>query len=484
MMHILHSLRFQLTALNLLVFGLIQAGSFTAILTLREKEVREDFDEWLRADASRMMEQVLRQPMETLGPSPDSPTPHMSPFHFRGYYFQLRRADRTTLVKSANLEETDLPFGDAEQRASAPGETVVETISGQALKSVSGATGDVRLLTMFGRTPSGVSLCLQLAARMDRVDAAVADLRRLFLAMFPVSLAAVAIASWFMARRALRPIDHITNAVRQLTVDRLGQRLGPPAPKGDLAQMVVSLNEMLDRIEKGFHSHERFVAEVSHELKTPISVLLGEAQLLSRDTRTVEEYDHFVANVEVEMRRLGQTVESLLLLARANAGFPIALAGQVSLNDVVTEAVRRCGAVAAHWEIDLVPRLFLPRAEESEPMVRGDEELLCAMLTNLILNAIRHSPVGQRVTIGLTADGNHSRIAVHDCGPGIAPESVGQLFRPFTSVERDGGPPRGIGLGLVIVKSIAELHRGSVTVSSPSGGGCEVVICLPRSPEE
>jgi len=482
MTKLLHSLRFQLTLVTLLVFGLIQAAGFMVLLTLRERDVRADFDEWLRADASRMLEQVLRQPMETLVPSPPGSTPQMSPFHFRGYYFQLRRADGTTLVKSANLEGTDLPWGEAARRAEESDTPVLETIAGDGLKSVSGAVGDVRLLTVFGRMPSGEVLSLQLGARLDRVNQAVASLRRRLLAVFPLSLVVVAIGSWFMAGRALRPIDDITDAVRRLTVDRLGQGLGLPVPKGDLAQMVVSLNEMLDRIEKGFRSQERFVAEVSHELRTPISVLLGEAQLLGRAARTVEEYDRFVASVEVEMRRLGQTVERLLLLARAHAGVPIALPGGVSLNDVVAAAVRRCSAVAAHWEIDLVPRLLLPSADEPEPMVRGDEELLCAMLTNLILNAIRHSPVGQPVTIELTAEGDRSHITVRDAGPGVPPESVGKLFQPFTSLRQEADPAPGTGLGLAIVKSIAELHGGSGAVRKVPAGGCEFAVTLPTMP--
>lgn len=484
MMHLLHSLRFRLTALNVLVFGLILAASFAVIMKLREREVRRDFDAWLEADASRMMEQIVRQPAEALVPRSANSAPQLNPFHFRGYYFELRLNEKTTLVKSANLEGTDLPMARAAPQARTSGEPVLETIDGRRFASAPMAHADIRLLTLFRQGRSGESFCLQVGARMDRVNEAVEDLRRTLLTMLPISLIAVAIGSWFMAGRALRPIEQITKAARELTVDRLDRRLGLPAPKGDLAQMVASLNEMLERIEKGFRSQERFVAEVSHELKTPITVLLGEAQLLGRDARTIEEYDQFVASVEAEMHRLARTVESLLLLARANAGFPTALAAHVSLNDVITEAVRRCSSVAAHWEIDLRPELVLPRDDEPEPMVRGDEELLCAMLSNLIFNAIRHSPVGHPVEINLATDETHSSITVRDHGPGIAPESLGQLFQPFASLSREGDPASGTGLGLTIVRSIAELHRGSITVSIPPDGGCEFTVRLPRPADE
>ncbi len=145
---------------------------------------------------------------------------------------------------------------------------------------------------------------------------------------------------------------------------------------------------------------------------------------------------------------------------------------------------RRTRAVAAHWEIDLVPRLLLPSADEPEPMVRGDEELLCAMLTNLILNAIRHSPVGQPVTIELTAEGDRSHITVRDAGPGVPPESVGKLFQPFTSLRQEADPAPGTGLGLAIVKSIAELHGGSVAVRNVPAGGCEFAVTLPTMPAD
>jgi signal transduction histidine kinase len=147
---------------------------------------------------------------------------------------------------------------------------------------------------------------------------------------------------------------------------------------------------------------------------------------------------------------------------------------------VVTEAVRRCSAVADHWEIELVPMLFLPQGDEPEPTIRGDEELLCAMVTNLVLNAIRHSPVGRPVEVGLTVADGSFRIAVRDAGPGVPADSVGQLFQPFGSLKRGGASASGTGLGLVIAKSIAEFHGGSIAYTSLPTGGCEFAICLPQ----
>lgn len=477
--NVLHTVRFRLTVLNLVVFGVITAVAFVAITALRERQLRDDFDQWLSADATRMVEQIVAQSGSKPLIAPAEGKPQINPFHFRGYYFQLRLVDGVTLVKSANLQAADLPLSAAARAASASREPVLEVIEGDLLRRLPRAQGPVRLLTLYSPEPAGSPFYLQVGARLDRMEGNIRGLRWLMAFLFPITLVPVAAGSWYMAGRALRPIDEITAAARQMTVDRLGQRLGPVVPRGDLSEMIESLNQMLERIEKGFRSQERFAAEVSHELKTPISILLTEAQVLSRSPRATEEYDQFVASVEAEMQRLARTVDSLLLLARANAGLPVPLAAEVSLNDVVTEAVRRCAPLAAHWEVQVVLMLSEAGADEPEPLVQGDEELLCAMTTNLIHNAIRHSGAGKRVEVDLSVGPAQATLAVRDQGPGI-PQHVGDdVFRPFVSLSPDNGADGGSGLGLTIARSIADLHGGSIRLANRPAGGAEAVVVLP-----
>lgn len=471
--NLLHSIKFRLTALNIIVFGLLQMMSFALILTLRSRESLQTFDDWLVADATRMSEEVAAQP-SALG---TGRTPEISPFHLKGCYFQIRTPDGATLVKSSNLARTELPFGPVEQRARALHQ-VFGTLDAAAVTPTPGLSGDVRVLTIYYDRGPANPFYLQLGARLDRITLQIRSFQRLLQLLFPISLIWVGVASWYLARRSMSPIDRITAAARKMTVDHLEQRLGFNLPHGDLASLVASLNEMLERIEKSVRSQERFAADVSHELKTPISVLLGEAQVLARKDRSPEEYQRFLGSVEAEMHRLARTVDSLLLLARANAGHPVPLS-EVSLNDVIDEAVRRCQPVAEHWNTTLLPRLLLPEGDEPEPLVRGDEELLCAMVTNLVLNAIRHSPLGGQIDIDLAVEHDSARIAVRDTGPGIPPELIGQIFHPLSGDSRERGLVRGTGLGLMIVRSVAELHGGSIKAANLPVKGCEFSVRLP-----
>jgi len=183
---------------------------------------------------------------------------------------------------------------------------------------------------------------------------------------------------------------------------------------------------MLDRIEKGFRSQERFISEISHELRTPIAVLLGQAQVLGRQAPAPEEYDEFVGSVEAEMLRVAEILNSFMLLARANAGFRASVSRVVSLNDAVMRAVQRCSILASHRELKLVPRLW---EGEPEAQVRGDEELIASMLTNLLTNAVHHSPVGQTVTIDVEVRGREAVLTVGDCGPGMPADVLNRSVR-------------------------------------------------------
>jgi two-component system OmpR family sensor kinase len=321
------------------------------------------------------------------------------------------------------------------------------------------------------------------AVSLDRVNESVRRVYALFAVLAPASLALVGAVSWFMARRSLAPIGRVARTARQLTIASFDRRIPVPPGRDEVSEMVVTINSMLDRLESGFRAHERFIADAAHELKTPVAVLLAESQVLARQARTAEEYDAFVASVEGEMRRLTQIIDSLLILARANAGYPIALASEVSLNDVVSDAVQRCDALAGQREIRLVPLLYLPGPADPEPLVRGDDDLLASMIGNLIRNAIRSSPVGGTVEVQLEVHGRAARVAVRDRGPGIAPEYAERIFEEFFRVP-GADQQGGAGLGLAIAKGVARLHGGSIDVANRQGGGCEFTIRLPLCPPD
>jgi signal transduction histidine kinase len=243
--------------------------------------------------------------------------------------------------------------------------------------------------------------------------------------------------------------------------------------------MVTVINQMLERLEAAFRAQERFIADASHELKTPLSVLLAEAQVLTQQARTPEEYDRYVVSVQDQLRQLSRLVDSLLTLARADAGFPLANPAVVSVNDVVTEAVRRCEPIASRREVRLIPTLALPTEDGVEPAVRGDAALLCSLVENVIRNAIRHSGVEQAVEVDVCFAPPEILVAVRDRGPGIPAEHLEHVFDRFYHIPRGEDPGQGAGLGLAIAKGVAELHQGTIAVGGRPSGGCEFVVRLP-----
>jgi signal transduction histidine kinase len=236
---------------------------------------------------------------------------------------------------------------------------------------------------------------------------------------------------------------------------------------------------MLDRLSESFLSQERFIADAAHELKTPLAVLLGEAQVLMKQERTPEEYARFVANVQDEVRALAQTVDSLLNLARAEAGIPMADVRSVPVNEAVMDAAQRCSPLAAQREMRLTPVLALPDADQPEAVVRGDGSLLRLMVTNLIRNAIRYSPPDTSLEVHVGLAGGQAVISVRDHGPGIPDEFREKVFDRFFRVPGDKSSCRGVGLGLTIVRGIARLHGGDVGVRNRPEGGCEFTVRLP-----
>jgi len=471
--------------LNLVIFGVILNSLGIIVLTVGENFLRQDFDEWLQGAAISMAGEIAIPGAELLPPAPEGSGLPLNPFQFPGLYVQIRLPDGTVVERSHGLKNNVLPL--SEQAAATRGShvAVLETLTGGVAAALLGPGQSLRMITLYHEGPIGFPYYLQVAVSMARLNKSIGELRHLFLILIPLGLLALGLASWLMARRSLAPIGRVARDVQRLTAAHLDQRIAVPTEGDELSELVATVNRMLDRLEAAFRAQEHFIANAAHELKTPVSVLLGEAQVLARQPRTPEEYDRFIGSVQEEMRRFAQLVDSLLTLARAHAGFPIPSASPVSVNEAVTDAVQRCQSVAQQREVRLVPLLAPPAADVPEATVNGDGELLSLMVANLIRNATRHSPVRGSVEIAVSATDTAATIAVRDRGPGIPSELLDRVFDPFYRVPRDAETGAGVGLGLAIAKGVAELHRGSIRAANRDGGGCEFVVRLPLvSPEQ
>ncbi len=288
-----------------------------------------------------------------------------------------------------------------------------------------------------------------------------------------ISLVLFTASTWFITRRGLRPIAALSGIASQVGPNCMHPRLDVSAWPAELTGLARGFDLMLDRLEENFQSLQQFSADIAHELRTPLSILRGEAEVALAQTRTTEEYRELLASALEEYQRLSSLVDSLLFLARAeHDSKPITKAKL----DARSEAL----AVCAFYEA-----LAMERGVAVEVSGNGElyaeSILLRRALSNLLSNSLSHTPANGIVRITIQY-GNESGIdiVVSDSGSGIAkehlPKILNRFYRADTARARNG---EGIGLGLAIVKSIMTLHSGAIAVRSAPGKGTTVVLSFP-----
>lgn len=287
--------------------------------------------------------------------------------------------------------------------------------------------------------------------------------------------AAVSLAvGWLFAGRALAPVHTITSRARSISADSLDERVSLGGPHDELREMADTFDALLDRIQRAFDSERRLVATMSHELRTPLAnqqtaldVALADPEGSADDLRAA------VAIALDQNRRANRTIESLLTLARVEAGVEPPRRDPVDLAGVVSEVVEDTQRSDLECSLDVSPAV-----------VPGDRELLRRAVSNLVDNAVTHNVLGGRVDVRLATSGDTARLSVSNTGPYVAPVSVGELTLPFRrgSVDRTASD-RGVGLGLSIVQAVADHHDGHLELTSLASGGLLVTLTLPVRPD-
>jgi two-component system OmpR family sensor kinase len=366
--------------------------------------------------------------------------------------------------------------------SSAPVPPALEAIAAQALDAPAtdlifpmpggpnGARAAVHRLTAQGRT-----FLILAAEPLDSIAAELSVVRRVLFLALPLLVALAGAGGYVLASRSLAPLGWMAAQARQITGSNLHTRLDIGDAAEELAVLSASFNELLSRLDQTFESMRRFVADASHELRTPIAVIRGEADVALSHPRSEREYQETLSTILDESRRLSRLVDDLLNLARADAGNVRLQVQEFYLNDLLADCCRSMQSLATARRIELECR-----PAEDTPF-HGDEELLRRLVLNLLDNAIRYTPAGGKVSAALDAMGPDLRIRVTDTGSGIDPAAAPHVFERFYRADKarsrqDGG----FGLGLSIVKWIAESHHGEVALASQPGSGSTFTVTLPR----
>ncbi len=304
---------------------------------------------------------------------------------------------------------------------------------------------------------------IQIASPLVFAQQVLADYVRIGVLLLAAVMAASIAAGWAFARFILRPVGAIRETALRIRGDTLGERIPVPAGRDELAALTVLLNQMFDRLEASFNQARRFTADASHELKTPLTLIRLNAENLRPRLAADPEGSAQLDDLLDSAVRLQRIVESLLFLAKAEAGTFAVRTRSMSTAEVFAELAEDAVALCE----DRGAR-FVAQPGESAA-VRCEPTLVRQLLLNLVSNAVRVSPPGGAVTLESQVRDGVWTLAVTDEGPGLPPEQLERIFErfvryapPAAAVRASDDPPTGHGLGLAICRSIAELHSGTI----------------------
>lgn len=341
-------------------------------------------------------------------------------------------------------------------------------------RTLEGADGKPWRVTVRSRTTaSGQRFFVAVAAPLHEALEQWRTSLRACLIGIPIALMLAVAGGLWLGRHGLRPLAIMAAEAQAIDATTPDRRLTLPQGASELEQLAGSFNRVLERLGGALSTQRRFMADASHELRTPISIMRTAADVtLTQPSRDEAEYRDALATVAQQSSRLTRLVDDMLVLARADGGgYPVVIAS-VNLTTLVEACIRETEAPAVRKSIAIRSAL--------EPVtVKGDEALLRRMLSNLLGNALAYTPQGGTVTVSL-AQSDNVMIQVADTGRGIAPEDRERIFERFVRLDpaRAAG---GAGLGLSIARWVAEAHGGGVRILSSGPGGSVFAVNLPSS---
>lgn len=316
---------------------------------------------------------------------------------------------------------------------------------------------------------------ITVAYPMFEVEATLNDLFSSLIIALPGILLISTMGGWFLARYSLQPIELLNYEAKEITASSLSKRLPVPQVNDEIARLTVTLNDMISRLEKSFLQVRQFTSDASHELQTPLSILIGELEIALRSPKSTEEYEEILSSALEEVLRLSKVVKNLLQLSRAESGEmklrlePIDIG--LLLEDVFEDALILCEE--KHIDVEC-------KGAESI-VVTGERAQLHQALLNLVENAIKYSYERGALCLEQLTHADYVYINITDTGMGIPAKDLDHIFDRFYRVDKARSQSvSGHGLGLSIVQSIIRAHGGSISVSSRVGQGTTFQIRLPR----
>jgi signal transduction histidine kinase len=301
------------------------------------------------------------------------------------------------------------------------------------------------------------------------------DLKNILIALFLLFVFIVVISGWFFAGRAIKPISEVIKQVDQLSPKRLEQRLNTADSEDEIGKMVTTINRLLERIENAFKLQKTFIANVSHELKNPLTKISSQLEVSLLNERKIEDYKQTIASVLEDTQDLAAITESLLELNKISISDYQASFSILRIDEIMWESRSLTQKLNAAYKV-IIDTQFMPDNEELLH-IKGDEKLVLTALKNLIENGCKFS-TNKQAHVSLQIVDQSIEIKIKNEGKGIPEADIPYIFQPFFRAENTAAS-KGYGIGLSLVERIVSLHLGSISVQSEQNGWTEFTVKFP-----
>jgi len=396
---------------------------------------------------------------------------------FRDHWFAILDAQAEMVTSSPDLTASDSQKPVSLNRIDARKIQALLSAAGTQARAFRNVPGPRSAYRGFAErfTANGQSYTLLILRSLHTQEEMLGEIQATFAWLIPLAIFLAAAGGYFLARKSLEPVAAMSTQASRIGAANLRDRLSIRDTDDELGQLAQSFNLLLDRLERSFEQQRRFMADASHELRTPVAILRGEAEVALSQPRRAEEYRESLAILLQEARRLAHIVEDLFTLTRADAGQYTIAPSNFYLEELVNDCLHSIRALA------LAKKITLAVEPIEECPILADEGLLRRMLLNLLDNAIKYTPEEGRITVTCRRQGDEYALSVSDTGTGIPGELQARIFERFFRADKARSRTdqnRGAGLGLAIARWVAEAHHGRLELSHSDSQGSVFTVFL------
>ncbi len=322
---------------------------------------------------------------------------------------------------------------------------------------------------------SGQTYFLAIGRSLDEDQELPDTFARYYFAFLPVLIAISGLLGWYTAGKALTPVIELAKTAQDVSSSNLNVSIPTRGAGDELDHLIVTFNNMVERLRNGIEQIRQFSTDVSHELRTPLTAIRGQLEVALFTAETTENYKDAMVNALQDVERLSQIVRALLMLSQAESGQLPLLRQAVNLSALTLDIVDQFQIPAEEAQVSLVSDI------PPECLVEGDRVQLERLLYNLLSNAIKYTGAGGRVKASVTTHDDYVELLVEDNGQGIPAEYLPHIFDRFYRVPGHNDPEKGLGLGLSFVAWIVKAHGGTIEVQSEAGKGSKFIVHLPKA---